>query len=84
MKITTTETTTKEIQVDYEFMVQAVEDGAVTFTRKYGSAIEAVRAYESFKDFGFAKYEREVILLEADGQVHSKRFVGPLGRLPVS
>ena len=68
---------------DYEFMVQAIEDGSVMFSRKYGSAIEAVRAYESFKDFGFAKYEREIVLVEADGQIHSKRFVGPMGALPI-
>lgn len=83
MKITTVETTTKEIEVNYEFFVQAIEDGAVTFSRKYGSAIEAVRAYESFKDFGLAKYEREIVLVEADGQVHSKIFTGPNAKLPV-
>ena len=69
---------------DYEFMVQAIEDGSVTFSRKYASAIEAVRAYESFKDFGFAKYEREIVLIEPDGQIHGKTFTGPMGKLPVS
>lgn len=83
MKIKTTEITTREVVMDYEFMVQAIEDGSVTFSRRYASAIEAVRVYQSFKDFGFAKYELEVVLLEPNGQAHSKRFIGPMGALPV-
>lgn len=64
--------------MDYEFLVQSIEDGACVFSKRYGSAIEAVRVYQSFKDFGFAKYQREIVLVEPDGQVHSKTFTGPM------
>lgn len=64
--------------MNYEFMVQVIEDGACVFSRRYSSAIEAVRAYERFKDFGFAKYQREIVLIEADGQAHTKTFNGPM------
>ena len=32
----------------YEFLVQVTEDGDVTYSHKYTSAVEAVRVYDSF------------------------------------
>lgn len=70
--------------MDYIFMVQVIEDGACTFSRKYDSALEAVRVYNSFVDFGFAKYQREIVLVEPNNKAHGKSFVGPCGKLPVA
>lgn len=63
---------------DYEFMLQVVEDGSVTFSRRYSSAVEAVHAFDKFKDYGMASYSREIVLLEPSGKSHAKAFDGPL------
>ena len=59
---------------DYIFQVFISEDGAVTYTRQFNNAIEAVKLYDSVIDYGFAKYEREVVLLEPNGVSHTKRY----------
>ena len=61
-----------------EYMIQVVEDGAVTFSRRYNNAVEAVHAYDRFTDFGFAKLQREIVLVEPSGKAHAKVFDGPL------
>jgi hypothetical protein len=61
----------------YEFFVQVTEDGSVSFSRKYTSAIEAVRVYDSFKDYGTCKYWREIVLVEPNGRGHSKMYEAP-------
>jgi hypothetical protein len=63
-----------------EYMIQVVADGAVTFSRKYNNAVEAVHAYDRFVDFGFAKWQQEIVLVEPSGKAHSKVFEGPLSR----
>ena len=63
-----------------EYMIQVVEDGSVTFSRKYENAIDAVHAYDRFVDFGFAKLQREIVLVEPSGKAHGKTFEGPLSR----
>ena len=45
------------------YMIQVCEDGAVSFSRKYDNALESVHAYDRFVDFGFAKCQREIILV---------------------
>jgi hypothetical protein len=62
------------------YMIQVLEDGAVSFSRKYDNALEAVHAYDRFVDFGFAKWQREVILVEPNGKAHAKSFDGPLSK----
>ena len=59
------------------YKIQVVEDGSVTFSREYASALDAVHAYDRFVDYGLAKYSREIVLLEPSGLAHSKAFVGP-------
>ena len=61
-----------------EYMIQVVEDGAVTFSQRYNNAVEAVHAYDRFTDFGFAKLQREIVLVEPSGKAHAKVFDGPL------
>jgi hypothetical protein len=61
-------------------MIQVVEDGAVTFSRRYDNAIEAVHAYDRFVDFGFAKWQREIVFVEPNGKGHAKVIEGPLSR----
>lgn len=62
------------------YMIQVVEDGSVTFSRKYDNAIEAVHDYDRFVDFGHAKWQREIVLVEPSGKAHGKSFDGPLTR----
>jgi murein tripeptide amidase MpaA len=59
-------------------MIQVVEDGAVTFSQRYNNAVDAVHAYDRFTDFGFAKLQREIVLVEPSGKAHAKVFDGPL------
>ena len=61
-----------------EYMIQVVEDGAVTFSQRYNNAVEAVHAYDRFTDFGYAKLQREIVLVEPSGKAHAKVFEGPL------
>ena len=43
------------------YMIQVVEDGAVSFSRKYDNALDAVHDYDRFTDFGHAKWQREIV-----------------------
>ena len=61
----------------YQFLVQVTEDGEISFSHKYTSAVEAVRAYDLFKDYGTCKYWREIVLVEPNGRGHSKMFDAP-------
>jgi hypothetical protein len=62
----------------YEYMIQVVEDGAVTWSRRFDNAIDAVRTYDRFTDYGYAKLQREIVLVEPSGKAHAKVFEGPL------
>jgi hypothetical protein len=62
---------------DYIFQVFASSDGSVTYTKQFNNALEAVRIYESFVDYGFARFEREIGLVEPNGKVHTKIFTRP-------
>jgi hypothetical protein len=62
-----------------EFLLQIVTDGSVTWSKKYDNALDAVHAYDKVIDYGFAKYEREAMLVEPNGKVHSKLFQVPYG-----
>ena len=74
MKITTKEILTSEVTtiVDYKFLLQVDQDGELIFTKWYGSALEAVKAYNTFNDHGTAERERTVVLIEPNGTLHSK------------
>ena len=61
----------------YEFLVQVTEDGAITYSHKFTSAVEAVKTYNSFRDYGTCKYWREIVLVEPNGAGHSKMFEAP-------
>lgn len=63
---------------DYVFMVQCITDGSCTFSRRYNNALDAVTAYNKFTDHGTCKYQREVVLVEPSGQIHSKVFAYPM------
>lgn len=79
MKITTKEIRTSEVTtiVDYKFLIQVDQDGALVFSKWYGSAVEAVSAYQSFNDYGTAERERTVVLIEPNGSLHSKVLTAP-------
>lgn len=59
---------------DYSFLLQVVTDGSVTWSKRYDNAIDAIRAYDKFIDYGFAKYLLEVVLVEPNNKVHVKSF----------
>jgi hypothetical protein len=65
------------------FMLQVVTDGAVTWSKKYDCPLQAVRAYDKVIDHGFARYEREAVLIEPNGKVHTKLFLSPYGKARV-
>jgi len=68
----------RDIEPD-TYMLQVVTDGAVTWSKQYDCALEAVHAYDRVNDYGFAKYEREAVLIEPNGKVHSKLFQASYG-----
>lgn len=61
------------------YTVQIVTDGAVSWIKTYDCALDAVRAYDKVVDYGFARYEREAVLIEPNGKVHNKIFQVPYG-----
>jgi hypothetical protein len=61
------------------FLLQIVTDGSTTWSKQYDNALDAVKAYERVTDYGFAKYEREAVLVEPNGKVHTKVFQVPYG-----
>ena len=62
-----------------QFLLQIVTDGSTTWSKQYDNALDAVKAYERVTDYGFAKYEREAVLVEPNGKVHTKVFQVPYG-----
>jgi hypothetical protein len=62
-----------------QFLLQIVTDGSTTWSKQYDNALDAVKAYERVTDYGFAKYEREAVLVEPNGKVHTKLFQVPYG-----
>lgn len=67
------------IEIDtWEYMIQVIEDGSVTWIKRYDNAVSAVTDYNKFKDHGFARMWREIVLLEPNGKAHGKTFEHPL------
>ena len=61
------------------YVVQIVTVGAVSWIKSYDCALDAVHAYDKVIDYGFARYEREAVLIEPNGKVHNKIFQVPYG-----
>jgi hypothetical protein len=57
---------------DYKFTIAVAEDNDQTQYYRYSNALDAVNVYNSFKDYGLAKYARTVVLTEPNGQTHMK------------
>jgi hypothetical protein len=67
------------IEIDvWEYMIQVVEDGSVTYVRRFNNALEAVNTYNRFVDHGMCRIWREIVLVEPNGTAHSKTFDYPL------
>jgi len=62
----------------WEYMIQVVEDGSVTFIRRFDNALEAVSMYNRFVDHGMCRMWREIVLVEPNGTAHAKTFEHPL------
>ena len=63
------------------FLLQVMNDGVMTWSKKYDCALDAVRAYERITDWGFAHYALEAVLFEPNGKVHNKIFKCPVGTI---
>jgi hypothetical protein len=66
-----------EIDV-WKYMIQVVEDGSVTYVRRFDNALEAVNTYNRFVDHGMCRMWREIVLVEPNGTAHAKTFEHPL------
>ena len=64
--------------MNYQFMLQIIEDGSVTFSERYDNALDAVNAYNKCVDYGNSRLWREIVLLEPNGKIHAKVFDYPL------
>ena len=62
-----------------QYKLQIVTDGAVPCTKTYDCALDAVHAYDKVVDYGFARFEREAVLIEPNGKTHTKIFQVPYG-----
>jgi hypothetical protein len=58
--------------MNYEFMLQVIEDGSVTYSMRYNNA------YNKFVDHGTCRLWREIVLLEPNNKAHAKVFNYPL------
>jgi hypothetical protein len=56
------------------YKITAEEDGQITWTQSYQDCVSAVHAFDQFKDYGVAKYERIITLIEPSGQRIVKTF----------
>jgi hypothetical protein len=66
------------LEIDtWEYMIQVVEDGSVTFIRRFDNALEAVSMYNRFVDHGMCRMWREIVLVEPNGTAHAKTFDHP-------
>jgi len=61
------------------YVLQIITDGAVSWIKNYDCALDAVHAYDKVVDYGFARYEREAVLIEPNGKIHNKIFQRPNG-----
>lgn len=79
IKVTEVETTWRQKVIeDYVFLLQVITDGSCTFSKRYANAVDAVTEYNKFVDHGTCRYQREVVLVEPSGQIHSKVFEYPM------
>lgn len=58
------------------YTVVSITDGKETWKKTYDNCLEAVEAYNQFVDYGFAKLEQIVTLVEPNGKLHTKIFPG--------
>lgn len=78
IKVTEIETTWRQTVIEeYVFLLQVITDGSCTFSKRYDNAVTAVSAYNKFVDHGTCRYQREIVLIEPNGYVHSKTFEYP-------
>ena len=59
------------------YSVVAITDGVKTWAKNYDNAIDAVNAYNSFRDHGFCTQEYVITLVEPNGKMHTKVFEYP-------
>ena len=63
---------------DYVFTVKVWTDGELVFSARYGDAMSAVHNFDTFVDYGDAKYVREILLIEPNGRTHGKKLDAPI------
>ena len=56
------------------YTIVVITDGKESWKKDYTNCVDAVNAYNKFVDYGFAKSETVVTLVEPDMQIHTKIF----------
>lgn len=81
--MTIQENTNYGVSPTYEFVIVCVTDGGTVWeqiwTASYDNAVEAVKGYLGFVDYGTCALDRVVTLVEPNGKSHTKVFKYPYG-----
>ena len=59
------------------YEVIAIEDGREKWKRSYDNCVDAVNAYNSFRDHGVCVFDYTITLIEPNGKLHTKTFLYP-------
>ena len=59
------------------YTIIVITDGKESWKKDYTNCVDAVNAYNKFTDYGFAKLETLITLIEPDMKIHTKIFRAP-------
>jgi hypothetical protein len=59
------------------YTIIVITDGKESWKKDYTNCVDAVNAYNKFVDYGFAKLETVITLIEPDMKIHTKIFRSP-------
>jgi hypothetical protein len=59
------------------YTIVVITDGEESWKKHYDNCVDAVNAYNKFTDYGFAKFETIVTLIEPDMKIHTEVFRAP-------
>ncbi len=54
------------------YTIIVITDGKESWKKDYDNCVDAVNAYNKFSDYGFARLETLITLVEPDMKVHTK------------
>jgi hypothetical protein len=62
---------------EMSYTIIVITDGKESWKKDYENCVDAVNAYNKFTDYGFAKLETLITLIEPDMKIHTKIFRAP-------